>query len=120
MKNSALFILLFILLIAAFIIDLMIGSANIPFSEICNVFTGDNNNIIYNEIILNHRLPKAITAVLAGGALSIAGVLMQTMFHNPLAGPDVLGVTSGSSLGVALLLWSTLIGPLRPQRKDGT
>lgn len=112
MKNSALFILLFFLLIVAFIVDLMIGSANIPFSEICNVFTGNSTNIVYNEIILNHRLPKAITAILAGGALSIAGVLMQTMFHNPLAGPDVLGVTSGSSLGVALLTLGSSTLPL--------
>ncbi len=112
MKNSLLFSSLIILLVVAFILDLMIGTANISVSEIWNVFIGENSNVVYNEIILNHRLPKAITAILAGGALAIAGVLMQTMFHNPLAGPDVLGVTSGSSLGVALLTLGSSTLPL--------
>lgn len=112
MKNSLLFSSLIILLVVAFILDLMIGTANISVSEIWNVFIGENSTVVYNEIILNHRLPKAITAILAGGALAIAGVLMQTMFHNPLAGPDVLGVTSGSSLGVALLTLGSSTLPL--------
>lgn len=66
-------------------------------------FRDSENNTIYREIILNYRLPKAITAILSGGALAVAGLLMQTLFRNPLAGPGVLGVTSGASLGVALL-----------------
>ena len=112
MKNSLLFSSLIILLVVAFILDLMIGTANIAVSEIWNVFIGENSTVVYNEIILNHRLPKAMTAILAGGALAIAGVLMQTMFHNPLAGPDVLGVTSCSSLGVALLTLGSSTLPL--------
>ena len=103
MRNKILFILLITLLVIAFVMDNMIGSANLPLAEIWKVLTGQSDNLIYNEIILNHRLPKALTAILAGASLSVAGVLMQTLFHNPLAGPDVLGVTSGSSLGVALL-----------------
>ena len=102
MRNKILFILLITLLVIAFVMDNMIGSANLPLAEIWKVLTGQSDNLIYNEIILNHRLPKALTAILAGASLSVAGVLMQTLFHNPLAGPDVLGVTSGSSLGVAL------------------
>lgn len=103
MKNKILFLSLFILLVIAFFLDIMIGSANLPINEVFNAFIRQSDNQIYSEIILNHRLPKAITAILTGASLSVAGVLMQTMFHNPLAGPDVLGVTSGSSLGVALL-----------------
>ena len=112
MRTRILFVILFALLAIAFVLDIMIGSANLPLNEIWKVFTGNNDNIIYNEIILNHRLPKAITAILAGASLSVAGVLMQTLFHNPLAGPDVLGVTSGSSLGVALLTLGSASLPL--------
>ncbi len=112
MKKQLLFTILIGTLIVAFILDIMIGSANLPLNEILNVITDHESNPIYKEIILNHRLPKAITAILVGSSLSVAGVLMQTMFHNPLAGPDVLGVTSGSSLGVALLTMSSSILPL--------
>lgn len=97
------FILLFVLLCIAFIADIMLGSAILPLDEIWASLTGQSDNNIYTDIIVNYRLPKALTAILIGAALSVAGVLMQTLFHNPLAGPDVLGITSGASLGVALL-----------------
>ena len=112
MKSYPLFFLLGGLLICAFLADIAIGSVNLSLSDVWTTLTGNNDNLIYHEIILNHRLPKAITAILAGGALSVAGVLMQTLFHNPLAGPDVLGVTSGASLGVALLTLGTSTLPL--------
>lgn len=111
MKRSTLFLLLVILLIAAVIIDILIGSVSLPFREVCGVLTGQNNNPIVQEIVLNHRLPKALTAILTGASLAVAGVLMQTLFHNPLAGPDVLGVTSGASLGVAILTLSSSVLP---------
>lgn len=111
MKSSSLFLLLGALLCCAFLADIAIGSVNLSFADVWNTLTGSNDNPIYHEIILNHRLPKAITAILAGGALSVAGVLMQTLFHNPLAGPDVLGVTSGAGLGVALLTLGTSVLP---------
>jgi iron complex transport system permease protein len=97
------FTILFLLLLTLFLADIAFGNVSLSFSNIWSTITGNNQDPIYREIILNHRLPKAITAILTGAALSVAGVLMQTMFHNPLAGPDVLGVTSGASLGVALL-----------------
>ena len=75
-------------------------------------FTGKSDNENTNERILNQRRPEGATAILAGATLSVAGVLMQTLFHNPLAGPDVLGVTSGSSLGVALLTLGSASLPL--------
>jgi len=86
--------------------DIALGSVSLSLGDIWNTLTGNSNDMIYREIILNHRIPKALTAILAGAALSVAGVMMQTLFHNPLAGPDVLGVTSGASLGVALLTLS--------------
>ena len=98
MRTRILFVILIALLVIAFVLDIMIGSASLPLSEIGKVLTGNSDNIIYEEIILNHRLPKALTAILAGASLSVAGVLMQTLFHTPFAGPDVLGVPSGSSL----------------------
>lgn len=106
------FFLFTVLLIVAFVADIAFGSVNLPLGEVWATLTGQNKDEVYREIILNHRLPKALTAILAGAALSVAGVLMQTLFHNPLAGPDVLGVTSGASLGVALLTLGTSTLPL--------
>ncbi len=112
MKHTRLFLLLTLALCVALIADIAIGSVNLPLGEIWNTLTGRSDDLIYREIILNHRLPKALTAILVGAALSVAGVLMQTLFHNPLAGPDVLGVTSGASLGVALLTLSASVLPV--------
>lgn len=97
------FLFLIAILIVAFTCDIAFGSVNLSFKDVWSTLTGQNNDLIFREIILNHRLPKALTAIFVGSALSVAGVLMQTLFRNPLAGPDVLGVTSGSGLGVALL-----------------
>lgn len=107
-----LFVFLIALLALALIADILFGSISLQLSDIWATLTGKSENEIYREIILNHRLPKALTAILTGIALSTAGVLMQTVFHNPLAGPDVLGVTSGASLGVALLTLGSASLPL--------
>jgi len=85
-----------------FLSDLAWGSITIPFREILDVFFGKGESI-NTEILLNFRLPKAITAILTGAALSVAGLMMQTLFRNPLAEPYILGVSSGASLGVALV-----------------
>lgn len=105
------FFLLIIILLVTFCFDILLGSVRLPFSEVWAALTGSSDNIVYKEIILNHRLPKALTAILTGTSLSVAGILMQTLFRNPLAGPDVLGVTSGASLGVALLTLTTSAVP---------
>jgi iron complex transport system permease protein len=97
------FLILIILLIAAFIGDIFTGNATISIGEAWSALFGTSGNDIIDEIIRNYRLPKAITAVLSGAALSVSGLLMQTLFRNPLAGPDVLGVSAGAGLGVALL-----------------
>lgn len=106
------FILLAVLLILSFILNLSLGSVHIPFKE---VFFALLNQPIENEswkyIIVNYRLPKSLTAVLVGSGLSLSGLLMQTLFRNPLAGPFVLGISSGASLGVAVLIMgSTIFG----------
>jgi len=96
-------ILLVVLTAVLFVIDIVTGSVDIPLSDI--------NDPIYSNIIYNFRLPKALTAILTGAAISVAGLVMQTHFQNPLAGPYVLGVSSGASLGVAIFM---LAAPLLP------
>jgi iron complex transport system permease protein len=99
------FIVLFIALIAAFLVNLGMGSVSIPLDEIISVFIGnDASKETWRYIIIDYRLPKAVTAMLAGGGLAVSGLLMQTLFRNPLAGPFVLGLSSGASLGVAILI----------------
>ncbi len=88
--------------------DILIGSVHIPLKEFFNYFTGKEMNEQYKIIITEFRIPKMITALLAGFALSVAGLQMQTVFRNPLAGPYVLGISSGAGLGVALLLLSPI------------
>lgn len=99
------FIVLFVVLVLAFLINLSIGSVSIPFKEIISVFSGNGgSNENWRYILVDYRLPKAITAMIAGGGLAISGLLMQTLFRNPLAGPFVLGLSSGASLGVAFVI----------------
>lgn len=99
------FLALSILLIVFFSLNISLGSVAIPFKDIFNSLIGDHvTKASWETIIINYRLPKAITAILVGSGLSICGLLMQTLFRNPLAGPFVLGISSGASLGVALLI----------------
>ena len=108
MKNT-LWIGLILLFAVVFVLDILLGSIDIPLSEFRAVLAGEQS--VYADIIRDLRLPKAITAVLAGCALSVAGLLLQTFFRNPLAGPDVLGISAGAGLGVALLLMSSTVLP---------
>ena len=104
-KNTVLFILLMVVLLVLFFTNISLGSVSIPIKEIINGFLGKVMEKESWEIILwNFRLPKAFTAILVGMALSISGLLMQTLFRNPLAGPYVLGLSSGASLGVAFVI----------------
>ncbi|WP_435254451.1 FecCD family ABC transporter permease [Tenacibaculum sp. A30] len=99
------FTLLFVLLVILFITNISLGSVSIPIKEIFNLLSGGvASKSSWETIIISYRLPKAITAILVGSGLSISGLLMQTLFRNPLAGPFVLGISSGASLGVALLI----------------
>lgn len=86
-----------------FVMNLCFGSVSIPMKEIwAAVFDGESST--YRAIVMDYRLPQAVTALLAGIGLSVSGLLMQTLFRNPLADPSLLGISSGSSLGVALVI----------------
>ena len=94
-----------ILAIALFCMDIMLGSVAIPFKEVFRIVTtGESENRAWLFIIEKIRLPKAITAILAGCGLSVSGLQMQTLFRNPLAGPSELGITAGAGLGVAAVM----------------
>lgn len=99
------FLVLLLILLAAFLVNLSMGSVSIPLTEIISVFVGNGSTkATWEYILIDYRFPKAFTAMLAGGGLAISGLLMQTLFRNPLAGPFVLGLSSGASLGVAILI----------------
>ena len=106
-RKAILFSLLAIICIGLFFLDIIWGSVRIPFSTLFS-----SENTVYQDIIYNFRLPKAITAIVAGGAISLAGLIMQTLFRNPLAEPYVLGISSGAGLGVALFLMASSCMPL--------
>ncbi|NOQ27195.1 MAG: iron chelate uptake ABC transporter family permease subunit [Bacteroidales bacterium] len=98
-------ILLTVVLLVLFVFDIVLGSVQIPLKEVLKIiFTGQSDHPEYLTIIYRFRIPKAITALFAGFALSVSGLQMQTVFRNPLAGPFVLGISAGASLGVALLV----------------
>lgn len=100
-------------LLMLFILDLALGSVWVPFSAIVNVLLGgEGHDPVWTEIVLNFRLTKALTCVLAGASLAAAGLQMQTLFRNALAGPDVLGLSSGASLAVALLFMGPVAGTM--------
>jgi len=100
-----LFTILIISCLILFILDIALGSVAIPFSDILTTLTGgEATKNTWQNIVLNFRLPGALTAVCAGVGLSLSGLLMQTLFRNPIAGPFVLGISSGAGLGVALLI----------------
>ena len=104
-RNTILFVVLGLGLVLMFLVSICLGSVNIPLKDVYASLTGGQaSKSTWEYIIINYRLPKAITAVLVGTGLSISGLLMQTLFRNPLAGPYVLGLSSGASLGVAFVI----------------
>ncbi|MDX1992467.1 MAG: iron ABC transporter permease [bacterium] len=97
-----------IALVAMFLLSVALGSVNIPLNEIVRVLLGgEASRDSWTNVILVVRLPKALTAALAGAALGVSGLMMQTLFRNPLADPFVLGINSGASLGAALVVLGT-------------
>jgi iron complex transport system permease protein len=106
--NKIKILILLGIIILAFLLDVALGSVHIPLREVIKVlFTADQGNEGWIYIIQKIRLPKALTAIIVGCGLSVSGLQMQTLFRNPLAGPSVLGITAGASLGVALVMLST-------------
>ena len=104
-RNILLFIGLAVSILFLFGLNLITGSVQIPFADVldilCGRFTGKES---WEYIILENRLPQSLTAILCGASLSVCGLMLQTAFRNPLAGPDVFGISSGAGLGVALVM----------------
>jgi iron complex transport system permease protein len=100
--RTTLFVLLALALVALAIADMLVGTVDIPVRDVVASLWGDVSQSEYANIIYDMRLPKVVVAIFAGMALSASGLLMQTLFRNPLAGPYVLGINSGASFGVAL------------------
>ena len=106
-KSKSLAVLLPLLLLLAFLFDIALGSVHIPLKEVCRIiFSAEHTDNTWRYIVEKIRIPKACTAVLVGCGLSVGGLQMQTLFRNPLADPSILGITSGASLGVALVMLS--------------
>lgn len=110
-RSTILFTILAVLILLLFVVDMMVGSVGISVRDVVAALTGGECDPMTRKIVVDIRLMKAVVAILAGAALSVSGLQMQTLFRNPLAGPYVLGVSSGASLGVALfILGAPLLG----------
>jgi len=96
--------MLSLIIVMLFALNIFVGSVSIPAADILRILTGEDIKPSWQYIILESRLPQAITATLAGGALAVSGLMLQTAFRNPLAGPSVFGINSGAGLGVALVM----------------
>jgi iron complex transport system permease protein len=106
--NKIKILILLGIIVLAFVLDVALGSVHIPLKQVISVlFSAHQGDESWIYIIQKIRLPKALTAVIVGCGLSVSGLQMQTLFRNPLAGPSVLGITAGASLGVALVMLST-------------
>lgn len=104
-KYCRFFVVITLAIIALFVINIIYGAVKIPINSIIDIFIGnDEVNESWEYIILQTRLPQALTAILCGGALAVSGLLLQTAFCNPLAGPSIFGINSGASLGVAFVM----------------
>lgn len=104
-RKKYLFLFVAIGLLLLFFANIFCGSVSVPFFSVVDVLTGgDGGNEAWRLIVLQSRVPQAVTALLAGMSLSVAGLLLQTLFNNPLAGPEVLGINSGAGLGVAVVM----------------
>lgn len=102
-KNLRLYFIIIVVLIPAlFITSVAVGSVSIPFAEVWKILCGGESKNSWTIIVLKTRLPESFTALMAGAGLSVAGLMLQTLFRNPLAGPSVLGISSAASLGVVV------------------
>ena len=104
MKSYWKFIILTAALAVLLVVNLLLGTVRIPIAEILTILTGGEAGEVATNIVLQSRLPQALTAIVAGAGLAVSGLQMQTVFRNPLAGPSVLGISNGSALGVAFVV----------------
>ena len=108
MSRRLLNILLAAAIIVLFAINLVYGSVNIPIDQVLSVITGNGaDKASWEFIVMQSRLPQAVTSMLCGASLAASGLMLQTYFNNPLAGPSILGITNGASLGVAIVMLVT-------------
>lgn len=105
MRGRLVIIVLAVAMVFLAIANLVCGSVDIPASQVFRVLTGGTaDKLSWQYIVLESRLPQMVTAIFCGASLAVSGLLLQTCFHNPLAGPSILGITNGASLGVALVM----------------
>ena len=104
-RNIFLIVSLVVLIVLLFLLNLLLGTVEIPARDVFSILMGGyEGNEIWRNIVLQSRVPQALTALVAGAGLAVSGLQMQTVFHNPLAGPSVLGISNGASLGVAFVV----------------
>ena len=104
-RTLPLILMLILAIVVLAIVNLLIGSVDIPLKNVCRILLGDaSESEIWQNIIWKSRLPQALTAIMAGAGLAVSGLQMQTVFRNPLAGPSLLGISKGSALGVAFVV----------------
>lgn len=105
-KNGIMMGAIVLIIFLFFVLNLLLGAADIPAKDVVSILFGneDTAHPSWNYIILNNRLPQALTAMLCGASLAVSGLMLQTAFRNPLAGPSIFGINSGASLGVALVM----------------
>lgn len=104
-KKAIFFLLSGFVLIVLFVTNLIYGAVSIPLSEVIQILLGnDTEKVAWQHIVLQSRFPQAVTALFAGASLAASGLLLQTLFKNPLAGPSILGISDGANLGVALVM----------------
>lgn len=111
-RNTVFIGIIIVLILVFLFLNMVLGSVNIPIASVWHILTGNGEEpVTWQNIIWKSRFPQALTALVAGAGLSISGLQMQTVFRNPLAGPSVLGISSGASMGVAfVVLFSGSIG----------
>lgn len=104
-RNVCIILLLAAGIIVLFAMNLIVGSVRIPLADVCDIlFDKFNGKESWKYIVMENRLPQALTAMLCGASLAVCGLMLQTAFRNPLAGPDVFGISSGAGLGVAIVM----------------
>lgn len=112
-RYTAAFAILLVLVLVFLVLNVCIGSVNIPVSEIPEILFGNGADDVYTDIVTGIRFPRALAAAILGGGLALSGYLLQTFFHNPIAGPFTLGISSGAKLMVSLVMVASLGNALK-------
>ena len=112
-RYTAAFAILLVLVLVFLVLNVCIGSVNIPVSEIPKILFGNGPDDVYTDIVMGIRFPRALAAAILGGGLALSGYLLQTFFHNPIAGPFTLGISSGAKLMVSLVMVASLGNALK-------